>query len=112
MKKNEHKIEVKLENKDWTKYLDATFKKKNSEVTIKGFRKGKAPKEKYLKEFGIESLFMDSVDAALPEAYTKALKDNKLEPVCEPKVDIKEIDDKHIVFEFTIITKPEVKVSS
>ena len=112
MKKNEHKIEVKLENKEWTKHLDATFKKKNNEVTIKGFRKGKAPKEKYLKEFGIESLFMDSVDAALPEAYKKALDDNKLEPVCEPKVDIKEIDDKHIVFEFTIITKPEVKVSS
>ena len=110
--KNEHKIETTIEKKEWEKILDKVFKKKNSETTIKGFRKGKAPKEVFMKEFGIETLYMDAADEALAIAYDKTMKDSKLEPVVEPKVDIKEIDDKHITFEFTIITKPEVKVSS
>ena len=110
--KNEHKVETVIEKKEWENILDKVFKKKNSETSIKGFRKGKAPKEVFLKEFGIETLFMDAADEALAIAYDKTMKDSKLEPVVEPKVDIKEIDDKHIKFEFTIITKPEVKVSS
>ena len=39
------------------------------------------------------------------------MADNKdLIPVVEPSVDIKEIDEKHIKYVFTIITKPEVKL--
>lgn len=110
--KNVHTVNVTIEGSDWESIIDQTFKKKNSEVTISGFRKGKAPKDVYIKTYGIESLYMDSIDAALPRAYEKALKDNKLEPACEPKVDIKGIDASHVEFEFTIITKPEVKLAS
>ena len=111
-KKNEHVIKINIEKKDWADILDNTFKKKNAQVTIKGFRKGKAPKDVFLKEYGIESLYMDSVDEAIQVAYKKVLEDNELIPVCEPKVDISSIDQEHVEFEFTIITKPEVKVSS
>lgn len=108
--KNVHKIEIEIKDKEWEEILDATFEKKNKEVSVSGFRKGKCPKNVYLKKFGIESLYMDSVDQASNKAYLKAISDNKLVPVCEPKMDIKEIDQKHVVFEFTIITKPEVKL--
>lgn len=110
--KNVHTVTVKIEGKDWTSIIDETFKKKNAEVTIDGFRKGKAPKETFIKKYGIESLYMDSIDAALPKAYEKALKENKLTPACEPKVDVKNIDENHVEIEFTVITKPEVKLSS
>lgn len=110
--KNVHTVTITLEGKDWTSILDNTFKKKNSEVTISGFRKGKAPKDVYMKKFGIESLYMDSIDEALRVAYERALTDNKLVPACEPKADVKTIDEKHVELEFTIITKPEVKISS
>lgn len=110
--KNVHTVTITLEGKDWTSILDNTFKKKNSEVTISGFRKGKAPKDVYMKKFGVESLYMDSIDEALRVAYERALTDNKLVPACEPKADVKTIDEKHVELEFTIITKPEVKISS
>ena len=41
---------------------------------------------------------------------SEALKKNELVPVCEPKMDVKEIDKDHIKFVFTIITKPELKL--
>ena len=103
-------IEVELNNSEWTKVLDETFNKKKKEVKIDGFRKGSVTKEMYIKKLGIESLYPDAVDAALPVAYTKALKDSKLVPAIEPKVDIKKIDEKSVTFEFTITTKPEVKL--
>ena len=110
--KNEHTIKVTLESSEWESILDSIFKKKNKNVTIPGFRKGKAPKDKYIKTYGIESLYMDAVDEALNVAYKKALSENDLTPFCEPSVDITGIDEHHLDLEFKIITKPEVKVSS
>ena len=107
MKKNVHEIEIKLD-KEWKSALDATFKKKNKETKIDGFRKGAAPKDVYLKHFGIESLYMDAVDASISVAYKKVLDENKLVPVVEPKVDVTGISDSNVIFKFTIITKPDV----
>lgn len=107
MKKNVHEIEIKLD-KEWISALDATFKKKNKETKIDGFRKGAAPKDVYLKHFGIESLYMDAVDACISVAYKKVLDENKLVPVTEPKVDVTGISDSNVIFKFTIVTKPEV----
>ena len=107
MKKNVHEIEIKLD-KEWTSTLDEVFKKKNKETKIDGFRKGTAPKDVYLKHFGIESLYMDAVDSCISVAYKKALEQEKLVPVVEPKVDVTGISDTNVIFKFTIITKPEV----
>ncbi len=108
--KNVHEIEYEIKKDEWSKILDAAFEKKVKDVRIDGFRKGKCPKNVYMSKFGIESLYPDAVDAAGAKAYTAVLKENNLVPVCEPKMDIKEIDKDHIIFTFTIITKPEVKL--
>ncbi len=108
--KNVYIKEVEIKDKEWQSILDTVFEKKNKDIKVDGFRKGKCPKSVYLNKFGIESLFMDAVDEAGGKAYTSMLRDSKLIPVCEPKMDIKEIDKDHVKFEFTIITKPEVKL--
>lgn len=106
--KNVHEIEIELKGSEWTKILDETFNKKKKDVKIDGFRKGSVTKEIYIKKLGIESLYPDAVDAALPVAYEKCLKENDLVPVIEPKVDIKHICDDCVTFSFTITTRPEV----
>ena len=106
--KNVKEITITIEGEAWQKALDKSFKKKNKEVTIDGFRKGAAPKEIYIKNFGLESLFMDAVDFVMDEAYTKALEDAKVVPVIEPKLEISAIDENKVTFKFTITGKPEV----
>ena len=108
--KNVHELEYEIKGADWSKILDAAFEKKNKDMKIDGFRKGKCPKNVYMNKFGIESLYPEAVDVAGGRAYVEVLKENKLVPVCEPKMDIKEIDKDHIKFAFVIITKPEVKL--
>ena len=108
--KNVHDIEIEIKGTEWEKILDAAFEKRNKDLKVDGFRKGKCPKNVYLQKFGVESLYMDAVDVAAGQAYKEALTKNELVPVCEPKMDVKEIDKDHIKFVFTIITKPELKL--
>lgn len=111
-KKNEVKINVKIEKEEWAAALDKVFAKKQKEVTVDGFRKGKVPRNVYEKHFGKESLFIDAADLVLPTAYEKAMNEHKdVIPVVQPKVDLKSIDENGCEFVFTIITKPEVKVN-
>ena len=110
MKKNVHEIEITIEGKEWETILDKSFKKKNKDVKIDGFRKGNAPKDIYIKKFGIESLYMDAVDMAVEPAYKKALENQNLIPVIEPSLDVKTIDKDKVVFKFTIVTKLEIKL--
>ena len=106
--KNIKEVAITIEGEDWQKALDKSFKKKNKEVKIDGFRKGAAPKDIYIKNFGLESLFMDAVDIVMDEAYQKALEEAKSMPVVEPKLDIKEINENKVTFMFTIISRPEI----
>ena len=106
--KNTKEITITVGGEDWQKALDKAYKKRVKEVNIDGFRKGAAPKEIYIKNFGLESLFMDAVDFVMDDAYAKALEEAKTLPVVEPKLDVKEINENQVTFTFIIISKPEV----
>ena len=106
--KNTKEITITVGGEDWQKALDKAYKKRVKEVHIDGFRKGAAPKDIYIKNFGLESLFMDAVDFVMDNAYQKALEEAKALPVVEPKLDVKEINENQVTFTFTIISKPEV----
>ena len=108
--KNVKEFETKIEGKAWSDALDKSFKKERKDLKVDGFRKGNCPKDIYIKKFGIETLFMDAVDNCINDAYHKILDDNKLVPVCEPKVDIKNINADFVEFIFTVIERPEVKL--
>ena len=111
MKKNVKEITIKIEGKEWDKYIDDAFKKANKKAKIAGFRPGKAPKEIFIKNYGIEGLLYDASNKAVEAAYDKMIEDNKnLEIVAQPTVDISKIDEKGVEFKFTLILKPEVKL--
>lgn len=110
MEKNVHEIEITLEGKKWSDCLDAAFNKKRKNIKLDGFRKGAVPKDIYLKKVGIESLYMDAVDAAVGIAYKEALDKEKVIPVIEPKMDVTNISKDAVTFKFVIVSKPEIKL--
>ena len=108
--KNVHEITLKVEGSEWTNEVDKAFKKANQKAKIDGFRPGKAPREIFEKKYGKESLYMDAVDNILQEKYMSVIEDSKLEPVIQPKVDIKKVDENGVELLFIITTKPEVNI--
>ena len=109
-KNNIHEITMKVEGKEWTDACDKVFKEKQKSVKVDGFRKGKVPRSVYEKKFGKESLFLDAANIVLQDAYVKAIEDSKLEPVVQPSIDIKSLDENGVEFIIKITTKPEVNV--
>ena len=112
-KENESRkvLEVKIEGERWSKANDKAFDKAVKNVTVDGFRKGKCPKDVFLKKYGKESLYMDAAEELVGEAYDEVVKNNKdLVPVVQPRVDIKEINEDGVVFAFTFITAPKVNI--
>lgn len=107
---SKHELTVKINKEEWKKALDKSFQKNVKKTKIAGFREGKIPRDVYEKKMGIESLYMDAIDFVLPEAYSKLLKDNNLEPIAQPDVDIKKIDEDGVEVQFVIKTKPEIKI--
>ena len=60
---------------EFEKALDYSFNKNNEKVTIKGFRKGKAPREIFEKMYGVEALYEDALDYILNNKLMEVLKD-------------------------------------
>ena len=108
--KNIHEIEAKIEGKEWKEAVDKAFEEEVKNAKVDGFRKGKVPRAVYEKKYGKISLFYSAINGSIGTLYSKVLKDNKLEPIMDPKIDIVEVDDDKVVIKFTITTKPEIKI--
>ena len=110
-KKSTKEVIIKIEGAEWEKLLDDAFNKANKKAKIPGFRPGKAPKNIYIKNYGMESLFYEASNKAIEVAYDKLLEENvDLEIVAEPTVNINNIDEKGVEFQFVLTLKPEVKL--
>ena len=109
--KNVKEVKVKIEGKEWKEALEKAFVKANKKAKIDGFRPGKAPKDMFIKKYGIESLYMEAGDLVIEKAYMDVINENKdLELVAQPDIKLNSVDDDHIEFVFTLVTKPEVKL--
>lgn len=107
---NVHEVTITIDGDEWQKILDDTFKKVNKTVKIDGFRPGKAPRNIFEKKYGKATIISQAVEDQMQEAYKKALDKFSGEPIIQPTVAIKEVNDEKVTYLFTFTTKPEVKI--
>lgn len=108
--KNIHEVIIKIEKEEWKEAVDQAFRVEQKTAKVDGFRKGKVPRNIYEKNYGKETLLYKAADALLQKAYDRAIEESKLEPVVQPSVDLKTIDEEKVEYTFKIITKPELKI--
>ena len=102
-------LEIEVEEGRVTSALDRAFRKVVQRVNLPGFRKGKVPRRIFEARFGLESLYQEALDILLPEAYSMAVIEAKLDPVDRPVIDIVQMEaGKPLLFKATVIVKPEV----
>lgn len=108
---NKIELTITVTSEEFAKGLDVAFEKVRKDVTIQGFRKGKIPRAMFEKNFGVEALYDDALNAVLPDVYSKALETEGIEPIDYPEWDVKEISKEDgVVATATVWTKPVVEL--
>lgn len=111
IEKNKVVLEMEVPQEEVAKALDKAYHKLAAKVNIPGFRKGKAPRKVIEMRLGKEALLDEAFDIIAPSVYSKALDEQKLEPVARPQIEVVTLaEDQPLVFKATVITKPEVKL--
>ena len=103
-----YEIEAKVEKEAWKEAQEKALKKLAQKVTIKGFRQGKAPIELAKERINPSELINQAINEALPELYNSALREHKLVPYTQPKVNVTELNDDGFTAVFEVTTAPEV----
>ena len=107
---NQQKITFEVDHATFEAAINKVYKKTAKNITIPGFRKGKAPRALVEKMYGKEVFYEDAVNEIIPDAYADAMKDNTDAIVSRPEFDIEKIDENGVVLVATYFTKPEVEI--
>ncbi len=110
---NQVKITVVVEKEDFNKYYESEFEKVISTVEIKGFRKGKVPRNIYMSRFGDGQVIQNAVDKALSNTYFQVVNNERIQTLDDPEIDIDfEKLSKEKVLEYTAVVTvyPEVEL--
>lgn len=102
-------INYKAQKEEWEKAKEEAFKKLNAKATIDGFRKGKAPRNVFERNYPGQ-IVMEAADSLIDKEYKRIIMEDKVLPILEPKVDIVKVSDDELEVNFTFITEPEVKL--
>lgn len=108
---NELKLEFRVEAKKFDEGMKKVYAKTAKYINIPGFRKGKAPMAIVEKHYGPEVFYEDTFNEIVPEEYERELKENNIEAVSKPDIEVKQIGKgQDLIFTAVIQTKPEVKL--
>ena len=108
---NEVKLEITVEAEKFENAMKKVYFQNAKYFNIPGFRKGKAPMNIVEKYYGPEIFYEDAFNDVATENYDEALKENNIEVVSRPEVDIKQMEKgKDLIFTVVVQTKPEVEL--
>jgi len=101
-------LTIEMEPTEIEESLEKSYRRLVTKAKIPGFRKGKAPRAILERYLGRESLLEDTLNNLVPEAYEKAIKEQELEAIARPQIEITQTDP--VVFKAVVPLKPKVEL--
>ena len=81
---NEYTLSLSISAEDFEKAVQKAYLQEKNKITVHGFRKGKAPRAMIEKMYGANVFYDTALDIAFPDAYEKAIEEEKLDVVSQP----------------------------
>lgn len=104
-------ILIKLDPTEWGKFIDEAAREFSRDVKIDGFRPGQAPRAVVEQKVGLGKILEKAADLAVKENYVKAVRDNKLDVIGRPEIQVlKPAADNLFEFKVKVAVMPEVKL--
>ncbi|MBE5795246.1 MAG: trigger factor [Clostridiales bacterium] len=108
---NKVKITFTAPAADFEEAVQKAYLKVRGQISVPGFRKGKAPRRLIESMYGSAVFYDDALEILFPDAYTKAVTESGINPVSRPEVDVETIEKgKDVVFTAEVFVMPEVKL--
>jgi trigger factor len=101
-------LNVEAEATELDKSLEEAYHHLVNEVSIPGFRKGKAPRAVLEQHIGKKSLLEEALEHLIPQLYNQAIESQKIDPIARPEIDVTQTEP--LVFKAVVSLKPEVKL--
>ncbi|MDR0839258.1 MAG: trigger factor [Oscillospiraceae bacterium] len=109
--KNTAALTVEIEPSVFNAAIDGVYKKMRGQISVPGFRRGKAPRKIIENMYGASVFYSDALDDLLPTACAFGVREKELRAVGYPSIGNVEVkDDKSVDVEFTVELYPEVKI--
>ena len=99
---------VTVTEEAWKEAQKKAFEKLAKNVTVPGFRKGKAPTNLVKDKVNQVQVMDEAINGILPSLYREVLEEEHLQPYAQPKVDVTKLSDTELEVKFIIVTAPEV----
>lgn len=104
-------IYVEINSIDFEKNFQKIIEKINKGKVFHGFRKGKAPENIVIQNIGEMNILNEAAENIINESYGKIIKDNKIEAIGSPEINIIKIARNNIlIFKIFISILPEIKL--
>lgn len=110
---NRVKLNVEVDLDEMSEAIDLAAKELSRQVSVKGFRKGKVPKNVLVAHLGgAEVLRSEAIRESLPNFYARAVADTLIDPIGQPQIDITAGEEEGpLVFDAEVEVRPEVAIS-
>ena len=107
--KSQKEINTEISVEEMEDYKDKALSKLAKNIKVDGFRQGKVPKDVAQKQIGDYVIFEEATHIAIEGSYLKTIKENKLEPIGQPKAEIiKAALGNPLEYKIVITIMPEV----
>ena len=101
-------LTVEVGAADFEAAVEKAYKKQRGQIRVPGFRPGKAPRKMIEAMFGAQVFYEEAVNIALPDAYEEAVKEQDLQVVGYPQVELLDVGKEGFSFKATVAVFPEM----
>ena len=106
--KYEVELTVEVGKEEFEAGLDRAYRKSRGSISVPGFRKGKAPRKVIEGMYGSGVFYEDAVEDIYPGALEAAIKENNLDSVAPPKVEVTDLGKDGFTFKAVVTVRPEI----
>ena len=101
---------VNVDKDLWKKAQDKAFNKLAANITIDGFRKGKAPLNMVKARIDQGRMFNEAINEVLNPVYQDILANEDIQPMARPSFDVTKLSDDELELKVIIVTAPEAEL--
>jgi trigger factor len=103
-------LEIAIPQADLEAARERAFRDLAKNARIPGFRPGKVPRKIFEAQYGSAAIEERAMDAVVPDAYSQALRENDLEPLERPQMELLPIEDEAgpLRLRATVAVRPQI----